>query len=104
MNATGADGSTALLTATAEESVDSVAYLLAHGADVNAKIDGSTALHLAVEDGNEQLVELLLAHGADPEVQNESDETALESAEDLDSPRITRMLRAAVRAEHQHGH
>lgn len=45
---------------------DVVVFLLAHGADVNARAkNGSTALHLAAARGNNEIVELLVAGKAD---------------------------------------
>lgn len=51
---------------------DSVAWLLAHGAD--PELDdkwGTTALGIAARDGNREIVEILLEAGADPMKQGE---------------------------------
>ncbi|MDX2149383.1 MAG: ankyrin repeat domain-containing protein [Bryobacteraceae bacterium] len=49
-----------------EPRLDIAAFLLARGADPNARGLGQTALHFAARRGHVELAELLLSHGADP--------------------------------------
>ena len=42
-----------------------IAWLVAHGVDVDCRVDGTTALHKAVKCGHNDVVEILLSQGAD---------------------------------------
>ena len=74
VNATNANGATALMAAVSAEDAEMAKFLIERGADVNAKpnMDGNgflwgggrTPLMWAAFRGNEGLVRLLLAHGA----------------------------------------
>ena len=67
VDATMADGSTALLWASYHDNEETVRVLLEAGADVNAANDlGATPLWAASQNGSAKLAELLLASGADP--------------------------------------
>lgn len=60
-------GRTALHNAAGEDEIAVIDYLLAHGADVNARGDsGYTALHVAAGRGRVRAIERLLKGGADP--------------------------------------
>ena len=62
--------------------VDTVRWLLNHGADTNAQINngGWTPLHLAVWNGRLEIVQMLLKHHADIHAQNSRGEVALHLA------------------------
>ena len=59
------EGYTCLMMVARNARPDLVEFLLANGADINARAkDGSTALSLALEENDEQMVALLKANGA----------------------------------------
>ena len=69
-------GSTPLHDAASGNSVDAVAWLVAKGADLDARDEyGNTPLHAAAERGLEELYDELVAQGADVTARNEDDET-----------------------------
>ena len=81
VNATEADGTTALAHAVYRDHVESVRALLDAGADPNIANDyGVTPLSLAMENRSLSMVEALLDGGADPNAANWSGETILMSA------------------------
>jgi len=65
VNDTAADGTSVLVTAAFSDHGDFAAFLLDHGADVNAAGSGYTALHIAALTHNRELVKTLVAHHAD---------------------------------------
>jgi len=70
--------------AAGEGFLQSVRFLLDHGADVNARGDGKrTALHRAAFGGHPSVAELLIARGAQIELRDDADTTPL-----LDAMRI----------------
>ena len=73
------DGETALMTAARTGKVDAVKFLLAHGANVNAKetVRGQTALMWAAAEGNADVIRLLVASGADIQARSNGGFTAL---------------------------
>jgi ankyrin repeat protein len=66
VNDTAPDGNSALVVAAHSGHAKLVAFLLDHGADVNAAGAGYTALHAAVLRGDLEMVTTLLAHRANP--------------------------------------
>ncbi|CAN5680520.1 hypothetical protein BH24ACI5_BH24ACI5_00520 [soil metagenome] len=69
--------------AIASRNGETVALLLEHGANVNARQqEGYTALMGAAGTGREDLVDLLLARGADPTLEDENGKTAVDVARD----------------------
>ena len=73
---------------------DEILFLLAHGADVNAKRkigSGTTALMVAAYNGHESTVRLLLSKGADANVVSDGI-TALTLARDKHHPEIVELL------------
>lgn len=71
-------GDTALHLAAACNADSAVEFLIAQGADLNARNDcGDTSLHRAAENGGADTCTLLLAAGADVDARNESGNTAL---------------------------
>jgi uncharacterized protein len=70
INAPDSNGSTPLENAASHGWLKVEAFLLDHGADVNAR--SGSALFDAVEAGNRAMVEFLLAHGADANAINNS--------------------------------
>jgi ankyrin repeat protein len=82
----------------ARRNVDAVRWLLAHGAEPNAKRVfwdcNSTALHVTAEHGLVELAGMLLDAGADPAIRDGKYEaTALGWAEYCDQPAIAALLR-----------
>jgi ankyrin repeat protein len=78
VNATQADGMTALHWATYHDDLDQVKLLLESGADAKAANRyGVTPLALACANGREEIVEMLLEAGADPNSALAGGETAL---------------------------
>ena len=81
VNASQADGMTALHWATYHDDLHSVKLLVAAGADVKAANRyGVTPLNLACTNGNTDIVELLLEAGADPNSALAGGQTALMAA------------------------
>ena len=66
---------------TSNGSKETVAALIAHGADVNLPdIERKTALHLAVKEGNDETAELLLKYGFEVDYRDVKRRTALHLA------------------------
>ena len=99
---------TPLMDASVQGYQDSVAMLLAAGADPNAKLPkfrrhglcagfrkGATALMMAARQGNLSIVEALLAAGADPKARDSGRRTALDFAADAGHVEIAERLREA---------
>jgi ankyrin repeat protein len=90
------DGSTPLLAAAGENCVDTVAFLLDRGADVNAKNgDGWTALIKAASGNFPGVARVLLAHGADPDIADRLDRTAWMYASMTGREEIAALLKEA---------
>jgi ankyrin repeat protein len=75
-----------------------VRWLIAHGADVNAKGNlwdcGHTALHMTAESGAVDMARLLLDAGADPNIRDDKyDATVLGWAEFCEQPQIAELVR-----------
>jgi ankyrin repeat protein len=88
-------GYTALAEAAWHGADEIVRELLAHGADVNAKLDsGSTALMMAAQHGNRKVVQILLDAGADVKAAAKDGQTALSIAEKQKHEEVARILRA----------
>jgi ankyrin repeat protein len=78
LNATGADGSTALHFAVHASQPAVVQELLSAGADITRRnLVGVTPLHLAILDGDTAIAKMLLARGADARIKDEAGETLL---------------------------
>jgi TonB family protein len=70
------------------------AFLLAHGADVNAKDKwNNTPLHRAAWEGRKGVVELLLTHGAEINAKNVGGDTPLKFAEKQGHSDVLELLR-----------
>lgn len=81
VNATQADGMTALLWAAHHDDLDLVEQLLQAGADVRtANRYGVSPLALACANGNARMIERFIAHGADAHTRLASGETVLMTA------------------------
>ncbi|KAK7195779.1 ankyrin/TPR repeat protein [Novymonas esmeraldas] len=82
INAVDKHGGTALFTALFMKKVETVEFLVEHGAAVNIAIagDGSTPLHIAVEHANSECVRLLCSCGADTSATNGEGKTPLDLA------------------------
>ena len=79
------------------KSPESVALLLKHGADVNAKQHGGfTPLHQAAAAGDIENIKQLLAHGADPTASTNDGKTALEFAQTRGKQEAAALLQHAV--------
>jgi ankyrin repeat protein len=66
LNEPGWSSTTPLYLAALNNCTEVAKFLLAEGADVNAKSEqGATALHIAAQKGNFEMVKLLLAYHAD---------------------------------------
>jgi ankyrin repeat protein len=75
-----------------------VEWLLAHGADPNARWAhwnaAVTPLHLAVMQGHVEMIRLLLRAGADPQVRDSAfDSSAIGWAEHFERPDLVKLLR-----------
>jgi ankyrin repeat protein len=83
VNATDANGRTALHVAAANGYVDIMEILLAAGANTEApNFSGNTSLHWACLGGHLYAINLLLKHGASPSALNEAEKTPLDYALD----------------------
>ena len=72
---------------------DVVDYLLAQGADVNAKTStGITPLHEAAQNGNKEITELLLAHKANVNAVDNQGWTPMARAQKWGHPEIAALL------------
>jgi uncharacterized protein len=93
VNATEADGSTALLWATHRDDIEAVELLLRAGAKVNVANDlGATPLWAACQNGNETIVKRLLAAGANPNAKLLLGETPLMEASRVGNTGIVEQL------------
>lgn len=106
VNAKDQIGITSLHCAAREGLKETVAFLLARGAEVNAKITGhreradeiyswrigTTPLHLAAFGGDANTVRVLLAHGADANSKNSRGRTPLDEAERHGRREVVRLL------------
>jgi ankyrin repeat protein len=93
VNASAADGTTALIEAVGARQSEIADLLLEAGADPNAvNRYGMSALHLAARDADASSVEVLLAAGADPSVALPEGETVLMAAAKSGDPAILRAL------------
>ena len=93
VNATGGDGSTALVWASHRDLPASVALLIGAGADVDRSNDlGATPLWAAGENGSAAVTELLLDAGADPNLALRHGETPLMAAARAGSARVAELL------------
>ena len=93
VDATMADGSTALLWASYHDDEETVQALLEAGADVNVANDlGATALWAASQNGSATLAALLLASGADPDRALLAGETPLMVAARSGATAVTEQL------------
>ena len=82
--------------------VDAVMWLLAHGADPNAKWahrdSEVTPLHLAASQGHAEVVRLLLAAGADPGIRDSKHDSDVRGwAEFFKKPEIVEILEGQAR-------
>ena len=97
----GADGrdTIALHLSTVQKNAESIAWLIAHGVDVNAKRVlwdcNYTALHItAAENGMIDIARMLLDAGADPDIHDDKyDATVLGWAEYCGQPEVAQLLR-----------
>jgi ankyrin repeat protein len=81
VNATGADGSTAIMYAAANDDLELVRVLIKAGANVQLKNQlGTSALTEAAIIGSAPVIEALLKAGADPNFKNPNGETPLMAA------------------------
>ncbi len=72
------DRYTPLIVATPHGQLETIQYLIEHGANVNDKEDlGNTALHYAASNGNLATAEYLIKHGADVNASNTHGDTPL---------------------------
>jgi uncharacterized protein len=95
VNATEADGSTALLWASYRDDAESADLLLRAGAKVNAANDlGATPLWAASQNGSSAMVRRLLAAGADPNAALLAGETPVMVAARSGYPEIVEQLLA----------
>ena len=87
------EGFTALMAAAVSGDLESVTWLVEHGADVTARTSkGYTALNGAASSGNARIVELLLNRGADPNARYEpANETG-----DFETPALVAALQGHV--------
>lgn len=95
---TSANSVPALVFAAGYENLAVVEFLLARGADVNAKAMpyGITALMAAASDGNAPIAKLLLEKGARRDVTNDDGKTALDFAREKNHTAVAELLREAA--------
>jgi ankyrin repeat protein len=85
------NGYTALMAAAGNGDLESVTFLIKHGAEANARTsNGCTALYTAAIAGNPEVISILLDHGGDPNVVCE----LIDTGGDIETPA---MLAAAMR-------
>lgn len=105
INAPDGSGHTPLENAAINGQLKVAAFLLDHGADVNAR--GGSALFDATGAGNRTMVEFLLAHGADVNaINNSTKQTPLEDAVQHGFEAVTEVLlanKAEVNAQDSQG-
>ena len=95
VDATTADGATALLWAVHTDQPELVALLLEAGADVDiSNRYGVGSAHLAAENGNAAILERLLLAGVDPNLTLQGGETLLMTAARTGDPETVRTLLA----------
>jgi uncharacterized protein len=96
LNATDANGRTALMITAGNGHSDATKYLLERGADINVQDgDGRTALIIAVIGGHDDTVKLLLRWRADVNVVDAAGRTALAEARGRNNRQIARLLESA---------
>lgn len=73
--------------------VDSVLFLIRHGANVNARMsNGDTALILAVKNRNAEVVRVLIEHGADINAADYQKKKPIDWAIKNDDAKVTKVL------------
>jgi len=88
------DGYTPLHMAAAKGHLEIAQFLLASGAEVNARTDrGTTPLHVAVLDGYKNIAELLLANGAEVNAKTDDGMTPLRAALEYHRRELAELLR-----------
>jgi len=96
INAPGENRLTPLARAAVNGWLKVAAYLLDHGADVNAGANtGATALYQSAGAGNRAMVELLLSHGAEVNPQSSQVPAPLATAVNRGFPAVVEVLLAA---------
>lgn len=97
VNATDANGRTALMIAASAGKTSVVDVLLTRGANPNVtdSKDGRTALIIATEGGHGDVARALLSKGADPNLKDKAGETAMSRAQRLGHVYIGRLLKQA---------
>lgn len=98
VDARNALGSTPLHDAAWNGNTEIAAFLIAHGADVNARHPeaGSTPLYYAIVTGHAEMVELLLRSGADPSIRYRDGQLALHLAAGRGNVRVLAALLGAA--------
>ncbi|HEX3897423.1 MAG TPA: quinoprotein dehydrogenase-associated putative ABC transporter substrate-binding protein [Rudaea sp.] len=92
----GKAGYTPLMLASIASSEDIASFLIAHGADVNAKnAGGVTALMVVAANNTTRIGSLLLKSGADPTVKSEDGRTAKTIAEANNSQAMLQLLQSS---------
>lgn len=73
--------------------VESVLFLMRHGANVNARMfNGETALILAAKNRNAEVVRILIAHGADINAADYQKKQSIDWAIKNDDAKVTKIL------------
>lgn len=98
LQATDAEGLSALHWATSGGDVEMAKCLLTLGAEVDPRCEGDTPLHWASQDGYDEVVRCLLAHGADPNATDDLGMTPLAWAAKVDHGNV-RVLAALLAAK-----
>ena len=106
VNATQADGMTALHWAAYHDQTQLAETLIAANAKVNVVTQyGISPLTIASQNGSESIVRLLLAHGADPNTTRDGAEGVLATAARAGNPgTVTALLAAGARIDRKDNH
>ena len=104
VNGAGMHGMRPVMSAAEGGNLQTVRFLVAKGADVNAHNESGSALMWAVDADNAEMVRFLILNGAEPTWTNALGETALDFARTKQATDLIRLLeKENTKAEHASG-